>query len=683
MAFIAQKLISASGATEETDADFNITTSLMHFDGSANGNNSTYIDSSSTSKTLTCSSNLAQGTFTPFSADDGKWSVEFPGGGTSTTSRLIYQLSSTTTFAFGTGDFTIEAWVFPRSTSTLPNANFILDFRSGNNVIMYLAYSSALGSYNLYGWTGNAASGINLNAWNHVAIVRESGSEKGFVNGVEKYSASETSNHGNAGITIGNRYASTWNPFDGFISNVRVVKGTAVYTSNFTPSTSPLTNVTNTVTLGLRSNRFVESVASVTPSPSDSNIVIQPFSPFAPSAAYDAAVNGGSANWPVETDKTNKITLSSSADFAFGTGAFTIDCWVYVTADTNPYSRVWHVGPLWNDNNAIGLVVNDTASSDKTAFCVYAAGGRTCVSTNVTPRYAWFHVACVRDSSGNFKLFINGNLDATNTSYTTTNISPGGNQTLAIGNIVETNATLEAEACFEGFISNLRVVKGTAIYSSSFTPPTAPTTDVTNTKLLANFTNAQMIDSTAKNNFETVGNALFKQGTAKFGISSCDLYGSTGSRVASPPSPLYNILNAGKFTVEFWIYVDSYHASYSDIVGVFNGVSAGWLIYQNGTYIEAYINGVQLQVARPSTSTWTHIALTRDGTTTRLFKDGTSGATSTSSLGADQTSYGLVFGGDATGRNGLDGYIDEFRLTLGKARYTSNFTVPTKAFANL
>ena len=101
MAFIAQKLISASGGVqEETDADFNITTSLMHFDGSANGNNSTYIDSSSTSKTLTCSSNLAQGTFTPFSADDGKWSVEFPGGGTSTTSRLIYQLSQHYYFCF-------------------------------------------------------------------------------------------------------------------------------------------------------------------------------------------------------------------------------------------------------------------------------------------------------------------------------------------------------------------------------------------------------------------------------------------------------------------------------------------------------------------------------------------------------------------------------------------------------
>ena len=189
-------------------------------------------------------------------------------------------------------------------------------------------------------------------------------------------------------------------------------------------------------------------------------------------------------NWPIG-GTTNKLTLSSSADFAFGTGAFTIECWVYVTADTNPYSRVWHVGPYWNDNNAIGLVVNDTAASDKITFDVYAAGGRTCVSTNVTPMNQWTHIACVRDSSGNFKLFINGNLDATNTSYTSTNISPSGNQTLAIGNIVETSASLEPEACFEGYISGLRVTKGTALYSATFDLPTSPAVyQDTNTKLL-------------------------------------------------------------------------------------------------------------------------------------------------------------------------------------------------------
>ena len=142
-----------------------------------------------------------------------------------------------------------------------------------------------------------------------------------------------------------------------------------------------------------------------------------------------------SIEFPVGNTNT-KLTLSNvTNNFALGTSAFTLECWVFVTADTNSYSRVFHIGPYWNDNNAIGLVVNDTASSDKIAFCVYAAGGRTCVSTNATPMNQWTHIACVRDSSGNFKLFINGNLDATNTSYTSTNISPSGNQTLAIGSV--------------------------------------------------------------------------------------------------------------------------------------------------------------------------------------------------------------------------------------------------------
>ncbi len=183
MAFIAQKLISASGATEETDDDFNLVTGLYHFDGSNGAQNKTFLDSSSNGFTVTRAGSSTQGTFSPFSAEEGKWSVEFPGGGTSDVSRIA--LGSTNEYVFGTGDFTIEAWVFPRSYLTLPNANFILDFRNSNagyniNVVMYLAYNASTSSYNLYGWTGNAASGITLNAWNHVAIVRESGSEKGL-----------------------------------------------------------------------------------------------------------------------------------------------------------------------------------------------------------------------------------------------------------------------------------------------------------------------------------------------------------------------------------------------------------------------------------------------------------------------------------------------------------------------
>ena len=81
MSLIAQKLISASGPKEETDDDFNLVTSLYHFDGSNGAQNKTFLDSSTNGFTVTRYGSSTQGTFSPFSADDGKWSVEFSGGG--------------------------------------------------------------------------------------------------------------------------------------------------------------------------------------------------------------------------------------------------------------------------------------------------------------------------------------------------------------------------------------------------------------------------------------------------------------------------------------------------------------------------------------------------------------------------------------------------------------------------
>tara|TARA_R100000700_G_scaffold7091_1_gene10658 strand:- start:6554 stop:8563 length:2010 start_codon:yes stop_codon:yes gene_type:complete len=669
MSLIAQKLISASGPKEETDDDFNLVTSLYHFDGSNGAQNKTFLDSSTNGFTVTRYGSSTQGTFSPFSADDGKWSVEFSGGGTSTTSRLIYQLSSTTTFAFGTGDFTIEAWVFPRSTLTLPNANFILDFRSGNNVVMYLAYSSSTGSYNLYGWTGNAASGINLNAWNHVAIVRESGSEKGFVNGVEKYSASETSNHGNAGITIGNRYASTWNPFDGFISNVRVVKGTAVYTSNFTPSTSPLTNVTNTVTLGLRSNRFVESVASVTPSPSDSTIKIQPFSPFAPSAAYDAAVNGGSGYFDGSGDY---LTVPTSDDFAFGTGDYTIEAWVYKT--TTGQEHIYE-GRNGGNTNRILFYVN---SSNKLASYINASVKGA--ATSDFPLNSWVHVALVRSGTTGY-MFQNGTQVATWTGDSTNIAKP--NATLYIG-----SDNSGSNYFWEGSISSLRVLKGTALYTSAFTPPTAPSTAITNTKLLLNFTNAAIFDQTGKTTVMTRANAQLDTSVKKFGTASLELDGA--SDYLEVTNKDLAPVGTQSFTIECFVYVNAnknYNGIYSAGTGIQMYVNSSgklqcWLANSGGTF---FVNGFQGTTVIP-TSTWRHIALVRDfsaGTLTWFVEGLEKGQqTSITDSVVGLTTYSHTIGSYESGSYEFNGFIDEFRIT-NKARYTSNFTAPTKEFPNL
>ena len=77
MSLIAQKLISASGPKEATDADFPLVTGLYHFDGSNGAQNNTFLDSSDSGHTLTRNGNTTQGTFSPFSADEGKWGVLF------------------------------------------------------------------------------------------------------------------------------------------------------------------------------------------------------------------------------------------------------------------------------------------------------------------------------------------------------------------------------------------------------------------------------------------------------------------------------------------------------------------------------------------------------------------------------------------------------------------------------
>ena len=699
MSLIAQKLISASGATEETDDDFNLVTGLYHFDGSNGGQNDTYVDSSSTSKTLTCSSNLFQGTFSPFSADEGKWSVYFDG---SSNYQPLSVATSNDIFA-QTSDFTLEFFYFGDGRQQT-----LIDTRSGLNtdtaITIYMNSSGQVGFY-AAGADRIAPSSSSVvvgGTWNHIALARSSSVTNMWINGSLAGSVSDSYDYANTNNYKIGGPASSISSYhvEGYISNYRFIKGTALYSGSgsITVPTSYLTAVTNTKLLCCQSNRYKDNstVGSVITPSSSAYSYIQPFSPFAPSLAYDAAVNGGSAYWPTETDKTNKITLSASADFAFGTGAFTIDCWVYVTADTNPYSRVWHVGPFWNDNNAIGLVVNDTAESDKITFDVYVAGGRTCVSTNTTPMNQWTHIACVRDSSGNFKLFINGNLDATNTSYTSTDISSGGNQTFSIGNIVETSSAIEAEAQFEGYISNLRVVKGTAIYSSSFTPPTAPTTDVTNTKLLANFTNASIIDSTGKNNVETGANAQLDTTVKKFGTASYESDGSTSSFLTLSNSDMFPT-GFSPFTIEGFIYINSPHKNYNNIISLGYGIqmyvdSGGKLICWLGNSSGAYfVNGLQ-STATISLSTWTHIALVRNSVypytsnTVTWFVNGTSGGQTTEGVSNTIAPVGLyntfaTIGAYPNGSYIYDGFLDELRIT-NKARYTSNFTAPTKAFAN-
>jgi hypothetical protein len=243
-------------------------------------------------------------------------------------------------------------------------------------------------------------------------------------------------------------------------------------------------------------------------------------------------------------------------------------------------------------------------------------------------------------------------------------------------------------AYYQGYISSYRVVKGTAVYTSNFTPPTAPLAAISNTSWLVNFTNGGITDATAKNDLETVGNAQISTTQSKWGGSSIAFDG-TDDRLTNNNYVNQNlVMGTGDFTIEGWFYT----ASPATNRGLFQiSTTAGGLEAGNTNNIAVYCSSSVLGVyyndtfkagtTSISSSTWTHFALVRNSGTTKLYVNGT--ADSGFGSNADTRNYTggyIVVGGYFSTSFLWNGYIDDLRITKGYARYTANFTAPTAPF---
>ena len=679
-------LAGGGGAADPRDPDFKLVTTLLQANGVSNGaTNHSILNSSGDSYSMTISGTPCQGRDSPFSAPAGYWSTYSDGG------SEFYKIATHDDFAFGTGAYTIEMWIWRQmATDTYGGQMNLYDGRDGGNtnrVLFYVNGSNKLSAYINGAVKGTSTDDVPENQWVHVALTRSGTYGYLYMNGAQVASWSGDSTDiakPSSYLYIG--VASNGSSYDflGWLSNVRVVKGTAVYTSSYTPPTTPATAITNTKLLIASTNNMLEDR-----SPSNHTLLANSspeqnsFSPFqlpAASATYDAAVHGGSISF--ERAESEYITMQHS-NFAMGTGAFCIEAWVKFTKNSEDHG-IYHTssGAITSGSTAgpsIGV------ASGSFYWTIYGgAGTKTFDQTPKPQMYTWYHVALVRASDNTTRFYVNGvpASDGGVTSWTdSTNYTTSY---VAIGTYYQNPYS------HTGQISNLRVVKGSNIYSGGgFTPPTAPVTNTgTQTVLLLNGTNGGIVDAARNFNFRTRNNTQVDTTTKKFGTGSMEFQGhASGQQLEGPANvhyggnQLHRILNQYKFTVEFWLYVTSYHASYMDIVGLFNGSSAGWLIYQSGNNLDVYINGsTMISGTRPSTGAWHHVALTRDGTNLRMFVNGSlHGSATTSSTGISQTQYPLLLG-ETGSRNALNGFIDDFRITLGKARYTSNFTAPTEEF---
>jgi hypothetical protein len=152
--------------------------------------------------------------------------------------------------AMGTGDFTWECWVYPTSSS---DYQCFIDTRTnplagGDDTGFYFGtnFDTLAPIYYTTNLQLESTVGIALNAWNHVALTRNSGTVTLWVNGASGGTQSNATNLTEQRVFIGGDGLGASLNLTGNISNLRMVKGTAVYTVPFTPPTAPLTAISGT-----------------------------------------------------------------------------------------------------------------------------------------------------------------------------------------------------------------------------------------------------------------------------------------------------------------------------------------------------------------------------------------------------------------------------------------------------
>ena len=618
---------------------------------SANTPSSTFVaDSSTNGLAITISGDTRPNNFNPYTP--GYYSNYFDGTGD-------YLNTSGANLVIGTNSFTVECWVYPTADNTYDG--YISTAGDGADVGFSMSIDQCWLGSSVVSLTYAWKSYIKLNLWNHLAITRDnSGVVRWFVNGaLLNTSSANSTNLVSTTLVVGRRYYN-YNGYyaTGYISNVRCIIGSALYTATFTPSTTPFTAVSGTQLLTCQSSRYIDNSTNNFTITKNGDTTVSGFIPYTPNSSYSTYGSGyfdGTGDWLTVASSSN---LSSSSNWS-------IEAWVYPTALA-----------LNNDYNiAYGPVNIYTESSQ--CYIVYwsSSGGTSQVGIGSLSQTLnnWMHIAFVNTASTGMKVYFNG-----------TQIISRGAETITMGTTY-IGANSSGGQRWTGYISGVRVINGGAIpiYTTNFTPPTTPLTAVTNTQLLTlqsnqPNTNNMFVDNST-NNYLITRNGNPTQGAfSPYAGSYSNYFDGTGDYLQIADN--VNLRpGTGDFTYEFWWYPTSVTGIQEVIVK-----GSGVQIYSNGTGIylalsasnsgSYYINNT---FGTLSINTWHHIAVVRSGNTYYGFLNGTTTTLATSSSSPDTGTDVMLIGAYAGAQYPTSGYISNVRFVKGTAVYTSAFTPPT------
>jgi hypothetical protein len=402
-------------------------------------------------------------------------SVQFDGSGD------VLTVPNSADFRLGNDDFTIEFWFVYDGTIASTRTLFSL---FENASVDRRSYQTEVRSDGVirFEYTTDGSSGISFDSeagtisagtWYHYAVTRTNGIITQYLNGASVsigfVSTNSFFNNTDDPFRIGALNAAVNQPFTGHITNFRVVKGKALYTANFKPPMRELEVTPETTLLCCQSKTDASLEKTGKTITVTGNAVASELTPGiltpVPKAGAGSAITGS-----VEFDGTGDyLSLSSSSDFAFGTGDFTVEGFI----NRSTLAETDNVIDCRNGSSG-GWKVQIETDGDISFFSEITNGFPIGSDMFRTIAHEWYHFAFTR-SGGTLFGFINGVLIGS--------ASHDSNYSTSIPCIIGARFS-EDQQYHKGFISNLRIVKGTALYTDDFIPPTRELKKVPGTVLL-------------------------------------------------------------------------------------------------------------------------------------------------------------------------------------------------------
>jgi hypothetical protein len=622
---------------------------------------------------------------------------------------------------FGTGDFTIEFWLKSDNAawSTIVarahnNTGGFSLFKKGNDKELYLKIGTSA-QYN------SQNANLRFGTWNFIQVVRDSGTIKMYRNGTQLTLDSAASNTDNISLTS----AFTI----GGLSNSNMAEGEYLYdlrVSTIARSASTGLNRlevdSDTIFLACHkpylsfdtptsvNNKYLDTYNA------EGVVTTRPDTPL-DNYGYDTYTHGGSYYF-------NGIDESIYNDSTFICNAansdFTIEFWVYPHAQQEDWPRF--LSTAYYNDNTTGWSIGFNSTSKNVHFSATGSTQHAATTYEKLTVNTWNHIVLQRDSSFNMTIWINGKISSVYTSS-----GNGANWGSISGGIQKNGLFIGQERggsnYFEGYISDVKITKGTALYNASndLTPPTEVVTTDSKSGSGSSITGntahligneASIVDKSQSHNIDMIGNLAVNTSTIKF-ANTKSIYFDGGNSVLELPAPgiLLPPQSSSNFsmdwTIEGWLYRTSAAGQNSSIGdGIFTVNSYDeWDEYPANTNI----NGMAFSTRRLSMgqnaspigfssefdadNQWHHFALVRyydvsaGYTYVNVYKDGTSVLqlqdAAAGYLGFDNVNTSSAFGVfdkyNGAYRFFFQGYMQDLRISR-RAVYTGAFTPPTVEF---